>query len=119
MERRVALNGVVYYASPILDRIGVRHGFSTRIGGKSPPPFDSLNLGNPSGCDVQDDFPRIYENFDLFQAACGLALRSRCWVHQVHGGEVVLVRRGEPFENGARADALVSDDPSRVMSVRV
>jgi copper oxidase (laccase) domain-containing protein len=31
----------------------------------------------------------------------------------------VLVRRGEPFENGPRADALVSDDPTRVMSVRV
>ena len=119
MERRVGSNGVVYYASPLLEQLGVRHGFSTRLGGKSPPPFHSLNLGNPSGCDVQDDFPRIYENFELFQTACGVANRPRCWVHQIHGGEVVLVRRGEPFENGPRADALVSDDPTRVMSVRV
>jgi len=119
MERRVGSNGVVYYASPLLEQLGVRHGFSTRLGGKSPPPFHSLNLGNPSGCDMQDDFPRIYENFDLFQSACGVADRTRCWVHQIHGGEVVVVRCGEPFENGMRADALVSDDPTRVMSVRV
>jgi YfiH family protein len=119
MERRVAPNGVVYYASPLLDRIGVRHGFSTRLGGRSPAPFDSLNLGNPSGCDVQDDFPRIYENFDLFQSACGVVNQTRCWVHQIHGREVVIVRRGESSENGSRADALVSDDPRRVISVRV
>jgi YfiH family protein len=119
MERRVAPNGVVLHASPRLERGRVRHGFSTRIGGRSPAPFDSLNLGNPSGCDVQDDFPRIYENFELFQAACGLARLPRCWVHQVHGGDVVLVKRGEPFENGPRADALVSDDATRIVSVRV
>ena len=46
MERRTASNGVVYYASPLLEERGVPHGFSTRIGGLSPAPFDSLNLGN-------------------------------------------------------------------------
>jgi copper oxidase (laccase) domain-containing protein len=119
IERRIASNGVVYYASPLLERLGVPHGFSTRLGGKSPPPFDSLNLGNPTGCERQDDYQRIYENFDLFQHAVGVGGRQRCWVHQVHGGDVISVRRGEPFENGPRADALVCDDPKRVMSVRV
>jgi YfiH family protein len=119
MERRVASNGVVYYASPLLERIGVPHGFSTRLGGSSPPPFDSLNLGNPNGCARQDDYERIYANFDRFQSAVGVGGRKRCWVYQVHGGHVVEVERGEPFENGPRADALVSDDPTRVMSVRV
>ena len=49
MERCTATNGVAYYASPLLERRGVPHAFSTRLGGTSPPPFDSLNLGNPSG----------------------------------------------------------------------
>ena len=110
---------MVYYASPLLERAGVQHAFSTRLGGISAPPFDSLNLGNPSGCDVQDDYPRIYQNYDLLQAAVGLAGRERCWVHQVHGGAVVEIPRGEPFESGAKADAMVSDDAGRILAVRV
>ncbi len=122
LRRRTANNGPVYYVSPLLEARGeggVPHAFSTRLGGLSPPPFDSLNLGNPSGCDIQDDYPRIYENFALLQSAIRCGDRPRCWVHQVHGGEVVRVRRGDAFENGPKADALVSDDPSRLMSVRV
>ena len=56
LERRCADNGVIYYASPLLESAQVPHAFSTRIGGLSPAPFDSLNLGNPSGCDVADDY---------------------------------------------------------------
>jgi hypothetical protein len=117
MERRTAANGVVYYISPLLERRGVPHAFSTRLGGKSPPPFDSLNLGNPSGCATQDDYGRIYENYDLLQHAVGLARRTRCWVHQVHGGAVVEVDGN--FESGVKADAMVTGDHSRILAVRV
>jgi YfiH family protein len=85
----------------------------------SPAPFDSLNLGNPSGCDVQDDYERIYENYRLLQSAIGCADRTRCWVHQVHGGAVVRAMRGESFESGAKADAIVSDDIEKIVAVRV
>jgi YfiH family protein len=117
MERRTATNGVVYYASPLLEQRGVPHAFSTRIGGKSPPPFDSLNLGNPSGCATQDDYGRIYANYDLLQSAIGVGGRTRCWVHQVHGGRVVEV--GDDFESGAKADAMVTSDASKILAVRV
>ena len=117
MERRTATNGVVYYASPLLERRGVPHAFSTRIGGQSPPPFDSLNLGNPSGCATQDDYGRIYANYDLLQTAIGVAGRTRCWVHQVHGGTVVDVT--ESFESGVKADAMVTSDRTKMLAVRV
>lgn len=119
MERCVARNGPVYYVSPLLESRRVRHAFSTRIGGLSAAPFDSLNLGNPSGCATQDDYGRIYQNYELLQSAIGCGDRTRCWVHQVHGGIVVPIRRGEAYENGVKADAMVSDDPSRILSVRV
>jgi YfiH family protein len=119
LERRTAREGPVYYVSPLLEARRVPHAFSTRLGGISPPPFDSLNLGNPSGCDVQDDYPRIYENFAMLQSAIGCADRPRCWVHQVHGGVVVPVRRGQAFESGPKADAMVSDDASKLLAVRV
>ena len=99
--------------------MGVPHGFSTRIGGMSPAPFDSLNLGNPSGCAVQDDYPGIYQNYHRFQSAIGCPGHTRCWVHQVHGGDVAHVTSNCAFENGAKADAIIGDDPTRALAVRV
>ena len=119
MLQRRETNGVVFYASPLLESIGVPHAFSTRIGGVSPPPFDSLNLGNPSGVDQVDDYERIYENYRKLQRAIGRGEHERLWVHQVHGGNVVFAHRGETCASGAKADALVSDDPARLVAVRV
>src|SRR3954470_15798765 len=102
--RRTSRDGVVYYASPLLEAAGVPHAFSTRLGGISPAPFDTMNLGNPSGCATQDDDHRISENYSRLQRAIGCESRQRCWVHQVHGGDVLTVRSGAPFENGRRAD---------------
>ncbi len=103
----------------MLDHIGVPHAFSTRIGGLSPAPFDSLNLGNPSGCEVQDDYERIYDNFRLLQSAIECADHTRLWVHQVHGGIVASAMRGGAFESGVKADAMISDDPQKLLAVRV
>src|SRR5436190_8577346 len=119
LERRTATNGVVYYASPLLERVGVPHAFSTRLGGTSPPPFDSLNLGNPTGCEIQDDYPRILGHYRLLQEACGCPVGEWCRLHQVHGPGVIRVRAGEPFDRTTKGDALVSDDPTRAIAVRV
>jgi YfiH family protein len=120
LERRMAANGVVFYASPLLEAAGVPHAFSTRIGGLSPAPFDSLNLGNPSGCDITDDYERIWKNSRLLAAACGCpAGDSVLRVHQVHGGVVARAVADRPFDTHSKADAIVSDDPHRIASVRV
>ena len=118
--RRVATNGVVYYASPLLACAGVSHAFATRIGGISPAPFDSLNLGNPSEGDARDDWDRVHENYRRLQQAIGWSGRERAWVHQVHGGDVAEARlASNEFCSGARADAIVGDDPQRLLAVRV
>jgi YfiH family protein len=119
LERRTHKNGVVYYASPKLETIGVPHGFSTRLGGISPAPFDSLNLGNPNGCEIADDYERIWENYRLLSTATGCGERALLRVHQVHGGEVVRARAGEAFDVSAKADAIVVDNPNQIASVRV
>lgn len=119
LERVTSTDGVVTYVSPLLREVGVPHGFSTRIGGISPPPFDSLNLGNPSGCEVRDDSDRIRQNYRRLLRATGCEGRELLAVYQVHGGGVVHVPRGAKHDNDTKADALVSDDPGRVLSVRV
>ncbi|HWE02845.1 MAG TPA: peptidoglycan editing factor PgeF [Tepidisphaeraceae bacterium] len=120
MFQRRQSDGVVYYSSTLLHSVGAPHAFSTRIGGVSPAPFDSLNLGNPNGCESQDDYDRIWENYRLLHRAAGCHDRQRpCRVHQVHGNAVAVVRGGQEFDTRVKADALVTDDPSRTLSVRV
>src|ERR1043165_4940692 len=118
LEKINTAGGPVFYISPQLREAGVPHAFSTRLGGLSPPPFDSLNLGNPSG-GVRDDRNRILDNYALLERAAGLAERERCWLHQVHGKTVVNVLRGCGHDNAAQGDALVTGDSSRTLSVRV
>jgi YfiH family protein len=120
LQRRTSpTNAVVYYASPLLESIGVRHAFSTRIGGLSPAPFDSLNLGNPNGCSIQDDRNRIAQNYALLNEAINIPGSMPLWVHQMHGCGVESVPTNEPFDVGRPADAMISQDPHRPISVRV
>lgn len=118
LQRRTAPNGVVFYASPLLERVGVPHAFSTRLGGASPPPFDSLNLGNPAG-EIRDDHARILAHYRLLQEAAGCPVGQWCRLHQVHGATVIRVRAGEPCDSSTQGDALVGDDPARALAVRV
>ncbi|MGE3107255.1 MAG: peptidoglycan editing factor PgeF [Phycisphaerales bacterium] len=113
-------NPVVFYASPLLESIGVPHAFSTRLGGVSRSPFDTMNLGNPNGCDIQDPAQNLANNHARLFSAAGLHDRPRhARVHQVHANAVALVRPGTVHDPHAKADALVSDDPDSVISVRV
>ncbi|MFC8921567.1 polyphenol oxidase family protein [Cellulosimicrobium sp. NPDC057127] len=63
---------------------GVRAGFTTRAGGVSPRPWDSLNLG----LGVQDDAARVRENRDR---AAGWLGRPVHYATQVHGTGVLVV----------------------------
>ena len=116
--RRRTASGLTIYVSPLLQRIVVPHAFSTRDGGVSGKPFDSLNLGMIGGSAVQDSLANILENYRRLSAAIGCEDRGRCWVHQVHGNRVCDVRPGEAFENDQKADALVTDDPRRLVSIK-
>jgi hypothetical protein len=111
-------NGLTVYLSPLLRAIGVPHAFSTRTGGVSQGPFDSLNLGTVGGSKIQDPVENLRENYRRLRTAIGCGDRAHCGVFQVHGSNVRIARQGESFENGIEADALVSDDPSRTIGIK-
>jgi YfiH family protein len=119
LQRTVSPTGVVTYVSPLLRQLSVPHAFSTRLGGVSRKPFDSLNLGNPNGCEIQDLRENIRKNYRLLQDAAGCADRELLYLHQIHSATVIRVTRDHPHDNNLKGDALVSDDPSRVLSVRI
>ena len=78
---------------------GFPHGFTTRRGGASSPPFDGLNLGGLVG----DDPARVAENWAFVERETGLTFaRAR----QVHGAGVL--RAAGPSEPAEEADVVVS-----------
>jgi YfiH family protein len=91
----------------------VKQGFSSRTGGASPPPFDSLNMGYSSG----DDSDAVGENRRRLSAAIGVPVESWACVKQVHS---VAVKRATNADAGvgimdpevrlARADAQITDE---------
>ncbi|CAG1006592.1 Polyphenol oxidase [Phycisphaerales bacterium] len=114
--------------SALLDEIGVPHGFTTRQGGVSAGIFSSLNFGNPMELDGADRDPvaSIEENFRRVLHLIGAPGREVTQVYQIHGAAARTFRPGAPSRDTTpdgprdfKADALVTDDTSRVVAVRV
>lgn len=102
-------NSLLWLTSPLL--AGVRHGFSTRKGGVSLPPWDSLNLR--TGC---GDAPEaLQENYRRFCAAVGADAERVVLAKQVHETTVRVVTsadagKGLWRERDYTADALITNE---------
>ena len=102
-------NGLFWLTSPLLD--GVRHGFSTRRGGVSPAPWDTLNLR--FGCGdtpehVAENYRRLLGAVEMDPARAVLSL-------QVHRDDVRLCTsadagKGLMQERDYEADALITGE---------
>ena len=102
-----AQNDLVWLTAPSLD--GVRHGFSTRRGGVSPAPWDTLNLGPGRG----DAPENMRENYRRFFGCTGAAPERAVLSLQVHRDHVRLCTaadagKGLVRERDYEADALIT-----------
>ncbi len=100
---------------------GIRHGISTRHGGISDPPYDSLNLG----FSTLDDEECVAENRSNFARALGITSVELTTAHLTHGSDVAVFdattpddwpRAWHPVRAGSRrftwvfeADAVISN----------
>ncbi len=94
---------------------GVVAAMSTREGGLSAMPWDSLNLGVAVG----DDAVAVAENRARFAAALGA---RPIWLRQVHGTHVLRLRAGQADqqqEPAEPADAAWTDEPGIACTVQV
>ncbi len=108
-------NGVPFYACPHWD--GTAHGFSTRLGGVSPAPWASLNLGASRG----DAPAHVEENFRRFCAAIGADPQGVVKNKQVHSDRIRPVTRADRTDLSApgtfEADGLITDETGVCLTV--
>lgn len=116
--------GPVVLTSDLLARAGFRHAFSTRLGGVSDAPFDSLNLQSvQANARIAEGEPRdsdanIRENHARFAEAAGLARDAVVVdVSQVHGCTVVAACDATPTR--VAADAITSVRGGHAILIRV
>lgn len=109
---------VVYYSFPAFDRVeGVRHGFSTRLGGVSEGVFSSMNLSFTRG----DDSATVRQNFDRFCAAIRVSAEDVVISAQTHTANVICVSAADRGRGVTRekeytdVDGLVTNDPHVVL----
>lgn len=115
---RIERGKVPFYACPDPAWAGAAHGFSTRRGGVSPPPWDTLNLGGSRG----DDPANVGENFRRFCAAVGADPDALVKNQQVHGTRIRPVTAADimasPAEPGVvEADGLITDVPGVCLTI--
>ena len=111
-------HGVPFYACTDPRWCGAPHGFSTRLGGVSPAPWDSLNLGAGRG----DDPARVGEIFRRFCRAVGTDADALVKNRQVHGTTIRSVTRADVLSDPSLpgefpADGLVTDQPGVCLTI--
>jgi YfiH family protein len=91
---------------------GVASLMSTRLGGVSVAPWDSMNLGVAVG----DDPQQVARNRALFQAATGAA---SVFMKQVHGTRVLRLTHQDVSQPAIEADACVTTARGLACTVQV
>ena len=86
---------------------GARAAFSTRIGGVSESPFDSLNLGILT----EDDQAAVEANRQRLAAALGLAPEHVVFALQVHGTRLIDHSKGSSELRGSFGTTYVQKEP--------
>ena len=109
-------NDLVWLTSSLLG--GSPHGFSTRKGGVSPAPWDSLNLR--SGCGDRQD--HVLENFHRLCWAVGITADRLVLSKQVHETTVRPCTfsdagKGLWLKQDYTADALITNEPGLPLTV--
>lgn len=116
------------------------HAFSTRLGGVSAEPFDSLNF-QPADCDLShidptaevtepssgkaDGYAQVRENVERLASAVGQATTPVRCIWQVHGTDVVdSVALSAPVPERslcivAKADGILTSRANELIAVRV
>lgn len=85
------LNENNFLVSPLLNSLGISHGFTTRLGGVSTGNFSSFNLHK----NVGESLSTVEANWQILAKKAAFSLSRLCQVFQVHGNKVVYLEQPE------------------------
>lgn len=115
---RSARQGKISYLQPAWAENGVVAGFTTRNGGTSRAPFNSLNLGYHTG----DQQPAVEANRTALARAFDLPPHLLLTVRQVHGSEILILDQPNPdlghFQR-VECDAVITNQPGVMAGILV
>lgn len=103
---------MVFIKPRIFENFPLAAAQSTRQGGVSRAPYESLNLG----LSVGDEPQQVLQNRALFCGALGISTGQLATSRQVHGSEVLIAR--EPLQ-AEGFDAIVTNTPGVVAAVSI
>lgn len=108
-------NGVKYGTFTHFDRLNVRHGISTRVGGTSQHPYATLNLG----LHTNDSTTAVVNNRRIFCDSIGVSFNSLVTTEQTHSDNIAVISlfeagRGHALYEEAikNTDALITNVPN-------
>jgi hypothetical protein len=95
--------GLRYYQFESLKNSGIFHGIFTRLGGSSPEPWKSLNIGGTVG----DKKSNVDSNLSKILKAVDISRENLAQVHQIHSAKALVVDRPQDvkFQNNSVASA--------------
>lgn len=108
-----SVNGVDYITFDKLDKVGVKHAFSTRVGGVSEGHLGSMNLSFHRG----DDPEKVMENHRRFAGVVGYDYTKLVFSDQVHKTDIYKVTEADAGKGIVRdsditeTDGLMTDVP--------
>ncbi len=106
---------IPYYTFASFDRQpGLRHAVLTRIGGTSPAPWDSLNLGWTVG----DERETVEANYRRWSQAFGLVREELTTTWQVHGNHILVADENNRRGSLGQADGLITRTPGLAITQR-
>lgn len=98
-----------------IERLGFKNAFSTRVGGVSPLPENSLSLGNFS----QDERENVTENRRRFLEALGAGYWPLVTARQIHSADINLIDDERSIAaDPAACDALASNIAGTLLAVQ-
>ncbi len=100
------------YRFPLLAE--TTHAVFTRLGGQSPSPWHSLNMGHAVG----DSMENVAANFKRACAVLALNPAETASCHLIHGNDVIVATRDHLPTLQSKADALITREPGLMLTMR-
>lgn len=115
---KLVRQGKISYLKPTTVGAGLVAGFSTRNGGTSRAPYNSLNLG----LHTEDQLANVEGNRSTFTRSFDLQPHQLLTVKQVHGKDLLLIDEPNPDLShflSLEVDAIVTNQPGFMLGILV